>query len=245
MALAHCWHEVDGFPDCVKKVFNASDIKLFQNAKLLLAFPEYKVPLPGGARSSQNDLFVLAKGDCQLISITVEGKVSEPFGPTVSEWLKESTKGKETRLRFLCKKLSLDQEAVQPIRYQLLHRTASALIEAEKFNAPHALMLVNSFSHTYEGFVDYAAFLSLYNVKAQKDKIHGAGNINGIQLYFGWAKGDGKYLSAGEAEIPVKGTVVARKCPSCGHHQIGVKSQEGTFVPLQPGMTVEAKPDKG
>jgi hypothetical protein len=54
---ANCWQEAGGFPECVKKVFSASDIKLFQTAKLLLAFPEYKVPLPGGVRASQNDPF--------------------------------------------------------------------------------------------------------------------------------------------------------------------------------------------
>jgi len=85
MALAYCRQEADGFPDCIKRVFSTSDKRLFQTAKLLLAFPEYKVPLPGGARSSQNDLFVLAKGDGYLISMAAEGKVSEPFGPTVSE----------------------------------------------------------------------------------------------------------------------------------------------------------------
>jgi len=239
MALAFCWQQAHGFPDCVQRVFSASDMKLFQTAKLLLAFPEYKVPLPGGARSSQNDLFILAKGDGRLISMAVEGKVSEPFGPTVSEWLKEPSRGKETRLKFLCKTLSLDRQAAPPIRWQLLHRTASVLIEAEKFNASHALMLVHSFSRTYEGFADYAAFLSLYDVKARKDKIHCAGNLNGIQLFFGWVRGDIKYLSAGKAETPIKGTVAARKCPRCGHHEIGIINEKETFVALKPGMHLQ------
>jgi Domain of unknown function (DUF6946) len=82
--LAYCWQEADGFPDCVTRSFKKSDIDLFQNIEMLLAIPEHKVSLPGGSRSSQNDLFVLAKGDGQLISITVEGKVSEHFGDTVS-----------------------------------------------------------------------------------------------------------------------------------------------------------------
>ncbi|MFA7012304.1 MAG: hypothetical protein WC202_05045, partial [Desulfobacterales bacterium] len=47
--------------------------------------PEHKVPLPGGSRSSQNDIWVLARSKGQLISIAVEGKVSETFGPTVQE----------------------------------------------------------------------------------------------------------------------------------------------------------------
>jgi Domain of unknown function (DUF6946) len=35
------------------------------------------VPLPGGVRPSQNDLFVLARGAKGAIAIMVEGKVSE------------------------------------------------------------------------------------------------------------------------------------------------------------------------
>ena len=76
-ALAYCWQEANNFPTCVTRTFKKSDISLFQNIEILLAFPEHKVPLRGGSRSSQNDLFVLAKSNDQLISITVEGKVSE------------------------------------------------------------------------------------------------------------------------------------------------------------------------
>ena len=51
---------------------------------ILMAFPEYKVPLPVGSAASQNDLFVLGKFNDQLISIMVEGKSSEGFGKLVS-----------------------------------------------------------------------------------------------------------------------------------------------------------------
>lgn len=47
-ALAYCWEEADGFPECVRAVFTSSEVELFQDIKLLLAFPEYKVPLRGG-----------------------------------------------------------------------------------------------------------------------------------------------------------------------------------------------------
>lgn len=99
--LAYCWQEANDFPESVRKVFRKSGIELFQNIKLLLAFPEYKVVLPGGARPSQNDIFILAKGNDQLVSIMVEGKVSEPFGDTMAEWRKDNSEGKEKRLKFL------------------------------------------------------------------------------------------------------------------------------------------------
>lgn len=194
-ALAHCWQEANGFPECVINVFKRSGIGLFQNIELLLAFPEYKVPLPGGQRPSQNDIFILAKGDDQLVSITVEGKASEPFGETIAEWREDGSEGKYIRLKFLLDKLGLEgNKQINIIRYQLLHRTASAIIEAEKFKAKSALMLVHSFSRSNEWFDDYSQFLALFGLSAEPDSLVFAKNINGINLYFGWVKGDEKYL---------------------------------------------------
>ena len=194
-ALAYSWEEANDFPESVKKVFISSGIALFNNVELLLAFPEYQVPLPGGSRPSQNDIFVLAKGNDQLISITVEGKVSEPFGDTIAEWRKDDSAGKRKRLKFLLEELELeDNEEINTIRYQLLHRTASALIEAKKFGAQNALMLVHSFSQSHEWFSDYSQLLALFGLNAQTDSLAFAGNINAIDLYFGWVRGDEKYL---------------------------------------------------
>lgn len=194
-ALAYCWQEARGFPECVRNVFKKSEIELFKNIKLLLAFPEYKVPLLGGLRPSQNDIFILAKANNQLVSITVEGKVSEPFGETITKWKKDNSKGKDIRLNFLLDKLGLKgNKQIDTIRYQLLHRTASAIIEAEKFKAENALMLVHSFSKSNEWFDDYSQFLALFNLNAKPNSLVFAKNINGINLYFGWVKGDEKYL---------------------------------------------------
>jgi hypothetical protein len=84
--LAHCWHENNDFPVEVRRIVSNSRISAFQSIELIVAFPEYKVPLPGGIRPSQSDIFVLAKGKKQLISIAVEGKVSEPFGDIIADW---------------------------------------------------------------------------------------------------------------------------------------------------------------
>ena len=197
--LAYCWQEANGLPKCVKGVFRKSRIELFQYLKLLLAFPEYKVSLPPrGGRPSQNDIFVLAKGSDQLVSIMVEGKVSEPFDKTIAEWKSRSGKGKAIRLKFLCDKLQLEINKIEHIRYQLLHRTASAVIEAEKFKAENALMLVHSFCKSddwIEGFEDYKNFLSLYGLKdIEPNSLVYAKNIRGIDLYFSWVRGAKEYL---------------------------------------------------
>ena len=91
--------------------------------------------------------------------------------------------------------LQLAENKVSDIRYQLLHRTVSALIEAERFKAQNALMLVHSFSENGEGFKDYGKFLALFGRDAKPDSIVFAMNLKGINLYLGWVKGDKKYLA--------------------------------------------------
>ena len=154
-----------------------------------------KVPLLGGRRASQSDIFILARAKDQLVSIMVEGKVSEPFGDTVAEWKSGSGRGRENRLRYLCDLLGLNTVVVDHIRYQLLHRTASAIIEAERFNAPNALVLVHSFSSKNEWFEDYEKFLVLFGVMEEVDSLVFAKIIRGVKLYFGWVKGNEEYLS--------------------------------------------------
>jgi hypothetical protein len=193
-ALAYCWQEAGDFPPEVRRVFQNSGVDVFQNLEPLLAFPEYKVPLPGGRRASQNDIFVLAKGSGQLVSIMVEGKVLEPFGDTISKWKAQSGRGKETRLTYLCRLLGLDPATVGHIRYQLLHRTVSALIEAKRFNATTALMLVHSFSRENAWFEDYQQFVALFGAAVKLDSLIFVKSIRGIKLYLGWVKGDQGYL---------------------------------------------------
>ena len=198
-ALAYSWQKADGFPAEVKKVFKNSGIDLFQDIQMLIAFPEYTVPLkPYRSRPSQNDIFVLAKGNDQLISIAVEGKVDESFGELVADWKLKDGGGKKVRLEFLCGVLQLDMNKIDHIRYQLLHRTASAVIEAKKFNARNALMLVHAFEKTKgnydQSFRDYCQFLGLVGVEGKPDSIVRGGNIDGINLFFAWVKGNKKYL---------------------------------------------------
>ncbi|EGV28316.1 hypothetical protein ThidrDRAFT_3849 [Thiorhodococcus drewsii AZ1] len=147
-ALAYSWQESRGFPSEVGSVLESA----FPSIELLLAFPEHKVPLPGGSRPSQNDIWVLARSEGRLISIAVEGKVSEPFGPTVQEWQPDSSPGKAKRLAYLLSLLDLPSVS-ETTRYQLLHRTASAIIEAHRFNAADAIMLVHSFSQSVKRVV--------------------------------------------------------------------------------------------
>jgi hypothetical protein len=238
MSLAYCWQEADEFPAAVSEVFNKSENNLFHDITILFAIPEHQVPLPpDGASPSQNDLFVLAKSNHQLISTTIEGKASEDFGELVSDW--QNTPGREKELYFLCNALGLQLSKVSDIRYQLIHRTVSALLEAKRFNAPNALMLVHSFKENIESLKDYQKFAAWFNIEAEPNTINKAGTLGGIDLYLGWVNDHSQYGSDDESKGPIKGRVTARKCDLCGHHEIGITSSAGEYVPLKPGMKIQ------
>src|ERR1700741_3554086 len=106
--LAHCWEKApDGFPPEVAKVLKQTTDPLLANLVPVLAVPEFKVPLPGGNRASQNDVFVLARSSAGPVCIMVEGKVNESFGPTLDEWRVDASPGKRDRLKFLLRTLGL------------------------------------------------------------------------------------------------------------------------------------------
>jgi hypothetical protein len=160
-AVAHSWQNSEGLPREVRQALNSSDIPRLHDLEVLLILPEHKVALPGGSRASQNDVWVLARNNLGLVSIAVEGKVSEPFGPTIDEWDPSASRGRHKRLDFLCTTLGLSEPVPMSIRYQLLHRTASAILEAQRFHASTAVMLVHSFSQSEEWFSDFAQFTKL------------------------------------------------------------------------------------
>lgn len=194
--LAHCWQEAaGGFPPSVGEVFQTSGSATFQHIEALLILPEYKVEFPGGGGASQNDIFILAKSADQLVSITVEGKVDEPFGQPVADWYREPSAGKLKRLEFLCSELNLPVDAVMETPYQLVHRTVSAKLLARRFQAGIALMLVHSFSKKDTGFAQYAKYAALFGIDAAIGAVQSARLFDGLVLYLGWVKGDREYVA--------------------------------------------------
>ncbi|NOQ65433.1 MAG: hypothetical protein GQ582_13060 [Methyloprofundus sp.] len=191
-SLAYCWQESGEMPaDIVSVLEQALSIK---ELKTIFAIPEHKVALPGGSRASQNDVWVLAASEGGLISIAIEGKVAEPFGQTVGEWFKKKTKGKEVRLKYLCAELCLEYPPPLDIRYQLLHRTVSAIIEAKRLHTNNAAMVVHSFSKTNERLDDYQRFLSLFNLESGINQSVSITLNSEINLTFAWVHGSEKYL---------------------------------------------------
>src|SRR5688500_2265226 len=78
--LAECWEKAAGLPHEVERLLSS----IAPAPELLVALPEHKVPLPGSHRGdSQNDLFALVRAGDQTVAVTIEGKVDEPFGPSM------------------------------------------------------------------------------------------------------------------------------------------------------------------
>jgi hypothetical protein len=191
--LAHCWEAAGGLPPEIARMLHV----LGADPELLIAIPEHKVPLPGGTRGeSQNDLFTLVRIADRTAAIAIEGKVNEPFDRTLDEWLHGASEGKRVRLSFLCDLLGLSQPVDGNIRYQLLHRTASAIIEARRFKTDIAAMIVHSFSPDREWFDEFARFAALFNVSAQPDTLLEAAPDRTPPLYLGWACGDLRFLES-------------------------------------------------
>ena len=188
-SLAYAWEEAKGFPTTVQGVLN----QRFSDIEPLIILPEHQVALPGGKAASQNDVWVLAKCASELISIAVEGKVAEPFGSTIGEWDPEASPGRMKRFVFLTELLRL-VNVPTTTRYQLLHRTASAVLEAQRFNAQHAVVLVHSFSPQNLWFEDFAAFVNLFGKTVQIDHIVEAEGTRTPTLHFAWVHGDERFL---------------------------------------------------
>jgi hypothetical protein len=197
MTLALAWEDAkaSGFPPEILGLLASAERADWKSLKPLLAIPEYQVPLPGGMRASQTDLFALARGESGLIAIAVEGKVDESLGPTVGKQREEMSRGAGERLEYLCATLELNEECPGDIRYQLLHRAVSAIQIARDFFAESAVMIVHSFSAEKKWLEDFQAFASLLGAEAQPGRLAFAGKRGGVPLYLGWAAGEQRFRS--------------------------------------------------
>ena len=188
MELAVSWEMAQtthrGLPPEVADVLDSHSS--LAGARLLAAFPEHKVALKGRGKPSQTDVWALLRADSGLISMAVEGKAGEPFASTIGEWLKEASDGKKERFNYLCEILQSSDAPAAELRYQLYHRTASAVIEAQRFGAPFAVMLVQSFREDSLCWNDYCAFCSLLGATAVRGSLVEACRKGSERLFLGW-----------------------------------------------------------
>ncbi len=196
--LAHCWEaasqkSASGLPNEIASMLQPHG----GDVELLLAIPEHKVPLPGASLgASQNDVFALARAGDRIFAVAVEGKVREPFGETLGDWLRNASDGKRARLSFICDLLRLRLPLPDHIHYQLLHRTASAVIEAQRFKTDAAAMIVHSFSPERIWFDAFRQFASLFGVTMEINELVAVRPNAKPPLCIGWACGDCNFLTS-------------------------------------------------
>jgi hypothetical protein len=192
--LAYCWESAKGFPSEISSVLDASPYDDLHDLEFVAAFPEHKVSLPGRGGASQTDVLVLATGSAGLASIAIEGKVDESFDKSVEVWFdSKPSADKRMRLAYLCDLLGITTDDAMMLRYQLLHRTASAIIEATRFKAGPAVMLVHSWAPNLEGFDDYSEFVNSLGGSPEVGSVTRVTTAN--DLFIGWVRGEPEWLA--------------------------------------------------
>jgi hypothetical protein len=143
--LSMAWMKAKDVPPVVRAVLNQA--AEWKDATFLEGIFERETALPGRGRPSQTDLLAILALQNGNAILGVEGKVNEPFGSLVNEWLAgPEDENRRARLAGLCKTLGVEPNIVGPLYYQLLHRTCAAIYEAKRFGYGHAIMLVHSFA---------------------------------------------------------------------------------------------------
>ena len=93
------------------------------------------------------------------------GQGRRTFGRALGDWLADGSVGKRRRLDAICALLGCPEPPPE-LRYQLFHRTAAAIIEADRMKADAAAMIVQSFSQEHRWFEDFARFCALLDLHA-------------------------------------------------------------------------------
>ena len=200
MSTAACWEENDPhLPREILEVLEASGDKALASLELLVAIPEWEVDLPGGDRPSQTDVLAITRNEFGLVILGVEAKVDEPFGPTLGEKRAGASGGQLERIVYLERELGCISSMEDSIRYQLLHRTVSAVLTARAFHAGSAVMLVHSFSPDSRWREDFEAFAAAIGGNRVTDDLYEVERGDGPRLIIGWCKGAQEFLSV---ELP-------------------------------------------
>jgi hypothetical protein len=123
--------------------------------------------------------------------IAVEGKVREPFGDRVEDWLVDSRASdgsrKQERLAGLCSQLRLDQAKVGRLRYQLLHRSVSAILEARRYGVSQALLLVHAFDPAPHSLADLQAFaIAIGSELGDVESVSAPVELDGVEFSLCW-----------------------------------------------------------
>lgn len=185
--IAESWFSAgDNLPEIVR--WTLDQVPRLREAELVDSFLERCIELGDGLRPSQADVLAILGLAGELAIMAVEGKVDESFGQLVSEWLNNASTQKHRRLARLTNTLGIDVAESAALRYQLLHRTASAIYEAHRYRAKVAVMMVHSFDPADVGLSDFKRFSNAMGLpEADATRLVGPVIREGVDLYLGWA----------------------------------------------------------
>jgi hypothetical protein len=190
MTAAAAWEDAaDCLPPEVGTLLTASTVPEMIDLALLAAIPEWQVALPGGTTHSATDILALCRNDLGLCVLAVEAKVLEDFGPRLEEKRRSPTPGQLERLEYLHALLKVPHFE-DDIRYQLLHRTASALLTAQQFHAKTAVMLVHAFATPADRMICFQAFCAAMGAEQVAPGIWRVPRFTTPTLYLAWCAGN-------------------------------------------------------
>jgi len=199
MTAAAAWENAgDSLPPELTVLLEASRDKDLVGLELLAVIPEWEVTLEGGDTASHTDVLVLGRNDRGLCVIAVEAKVNEDFGPLLGDKRAEVSSGQNDRLTSLHSILGIAR-LDDAVRYQLVHRTVSAVLTARDFHAHVALMLVHSFGSRASLRDDFEVFCRALEAEEVSPGLRVVQSFRGPRLFLGWCDGDLRFL---EVDLP-------------------------------------------
>jgi hypothetical protein len=194
MTTTASWEDAnDTLPKEITATLDSSLDKDLVGLKLLAAIPEWQVALEGGETASHTDVLAITRNDRGLCVIAVEAKVDEDFGPLVKDKRTELSVGQRSRLDYLQSLLGITN-LDDGIRYQLLHRTASAILTAREFHAHVAVMMVQSFGKKASLHEDFDAFCHALDAQTLPGGMTVVRSFSQPRLFLGWCNGDLRFL---------------------------------------------------
>lgn len=193
MTAAACWEEAgDHLPREIAETLSNCGAADLEDLQLLVAIPEWEVPLPGGSRPSFTDVLAVTRNATGLCTIAIEAKAGEDFGPPLASRVVEASDGQQSRISYLEELLEASFDGA--VRYQLLHRTASAILVAREFHARAAVMLVHAWNATPEQRADFEAFSDAVRAEHCGAAVRVAPRSSAPKLYLAWCDGDPRFL---------------------------------------------------
>ena len=103
-----------------------------------------------------------------------------------------ASENQQIRLDFLHRLLKVEHFD-DAIRYQLLHRTASALLTAIDFHAATAVMLVHAFDTPADRKIDFTAFCQAMGASEVAPDLFMVPGFTTPSLYLAWCDGNNEY----------------------------------------------------